>query len=290
VIVTELNGGLGNQLFQYAIGLALASKRSTTLRLDTSPFKDYPLRSFALGQFAITAKELTSWERRALKIKPTLLNGASRLIGRVLGRESMYLVQEKAFAFDPSVLDSPAMCYLRGYWQSPKYFAEIESQIREEFTVRVPLSGKNLEIAEKIAACAAVSLHVRRGDYVSNPLTNRYHGTCDPEYYREAEATLQRRVGEFCLFVFSDDPDWAEANLRFASSATILHHNGPERDYEDLRLMTLCRHHIVANSTFSWWGAWLCPDPAKIVIAPKYWFREANYSTDDLIPESWIRV
>ena len=161
---------------------------------------------------------------------------------------------------------------------------------RKEFTLREPLAGANLAMAERIGASTAVAVHVRRGDYVSNSFTNRYHDTCGPEYYEAAETLLRKRQGDLHLFIFSDDPDWAEANLKFVSRSTVLRINGPERDYEDLRLMTLCKHHIIANSTFGYWGAWLCEYEKKIIIAPQHWFREANHSTADLIPAEWLRV
>lgn len=290
MIVTELNGGLGNQMFQYAIGRALALKHETELRLDTSSFEKYPLRSFALGNFAISSTELSRNERAAIRLKSTPLNRADAFFDRIFGRVSLVLIREKGFEYDPSVARSPQMAYLRGYWQSPKYFEHVGSEIRKEFVVRHSFSERSNEIAEQMAACIPVSLHVRRGDYVSNPKTNRYHGTCDAEYYSAAEALIRARIGEFHLFVFSDDPKWAAENLRFKSPATFLGHNGADTDYDDLRLMTHCRHHILANSTFSWWGAWLCERTDKIVIAPRNWFKEANLSTVDLIPADWIRI
>ena len=290
MIVTELYGGLGNQMFQYAIGRALASKHDATLKLDTSRFKDYPLRSYALGHLSIEADELTDNERSKLQVIQISTNWVARLAKRLFGRNGLYLVSERSFAFDPSVLSASAACYLRGYWQSPKYFAAIEPQIRREFTVRAPLEGRNLELSQEMAGSMSVSLHVRRGDYASNAHTNRFHGTCGPEYYVAAEAALIERLGAFRLFVFSDDPEWARANLRLESPVTFVHHNGPERDYEDLRLMSLCHHHIIANSTFSWWGGWLCANDAKLVVAPRAWFRGVNHDTSDLVPESWLQV
>jgi hypothetical protein len=187
-------------------------------------------------------------------------------------------------------LEAPASCYLKGYWQSPKYFASVESYIRQDIVVKEPLAGVNFEIAERIVDSQSVSLHVRRGDYATNPVTQNYHGTCGPEYYESAQRALLEQLGSIELFVFSDDPDWVEHNLRFLAPATMMQHNGPSRDYEDLRLLSLCRHHIIANSTFSWWGAWLCANPTKSVIAPKNWFRGAGLSANDLLPNSWIRI
>lgn len=290
MIVTQLLGGLGNQLFQYCMGRALAARHGTSLRLDISAFADYPLRPYALDHFFIEASVLTQDERRRLGLGEAPKGRLARAIQRMFGARGMPVFRERSFEFDAEALNAPSECCLQGYWQSPKYFAAIESSIRSELTVRDPLAGENQAAADRIAGGLAVSLHVRRGDYVANPTTNRYHGTCGPDYYAAAEKLLRERVGELRLFVFSDDPDWAQANLRFASPVTVFRHNGPQQDYEDLRLMTLCRHHIIANSTFSWWGAWLCPHPDKIVVAPKDWFRDAGHRSDDLIPADWIRI
>ena len=290
MIVSRLLGGLGNQLFQYAAGRALAIRHGTELRLDTAAFDGYPLRPYALDHLCIEGALLSDAERRALGIRRVPTSRFGRLAGRLFSAAALPVVRERSFEFDPEVLNAPETCYLQGHWQSPKYFAAVEAQIRRELSVRDPLAGQNLEAAGCIAACPAVSVHVRRGDYAANPATNRYHGTCGPEYYAAAETLLQGEVGDLQLFVFSDDPDWAAEKLRFRSQMTVFRHNGPKRDYEDLRLMTLCRHHIIANSTFSWWGAWLCPHPGKIVVAPKKWFKDANHGTADLIPREWRTI
>jgi hypothetical protein len=290
MIVTQLIGGLGNQLFQYSVGRCLAEKNRTRLKLDASAFATYRLRTFALSHFSIEADVLTHEEVLQLGESAAPKRRLAGILERLWHKSPVPVVAERSFAFDPRVMDATAPCYLKGYWQSPKYFAPIEPLIRSELQVRDPLSGENSSIADRIASTLAVSLHVRRGDYVTNAVTARYHGVCGPEYFYAAEALLQRSLGRFTLFVFSDDPVWAERNLQFRSPALFVRHNGPGQDYEDLRLMTMCRHHIIANSTFSWWGAWLCRHPDKTVIAPKNWFREAGHRADDLIPANWIRI
>jgi Glycosyl transferase family 11 len=289
MIVTQLLGGLGNQLFQYCLGRALAVKHQTELRLDLSAFDAYRLRTYALEHFRIKASVLTAAERSALG---DFDQGKTRL-GRRFSRlftNSLSVVRERSFAFDPEVLNASPSCYLQGFWQSPKYFAAIETLIREELTVKDALAGPNREIAQTIADTVAVAVHVRRGDYATNPETNRYHGTCSPAYYEMAETFLRQHCSDMHLYVFSDDPEWTDKNLRFKSTVTTVRHNSPARDYEDLRLMSLCRHHIIANSTFGWWGAWLSRYQQRIVVAPKHWFGDLTRRTDDLIPESWIRL
>lgn len=290
MVITRLLGGLGNQFFQYAAGRALAAKHGTGLKLDTSAFESYPLRSYALNHFRIQGSVLTESERKSFGLDRAPKGRLGRLAQRVFGDATIPMVREKSFAYDPGLLDAPEACYLEGYWQSPKYFAAIEPDIRSELTVAASPVGLNRDFAAKIAETMSVSLHVRRDDYVTNPTTHRYHGVCGPDYYEAAQRLLLQTLGNAQLFVFSDDPSWVEANLRFVLPATILKHNGPEQHYEDLRLMTLCKHHIVANSTFSWWGAWLCPHADKIVVAPKNWFKEAGHGTADLIPQEWRTI
>jgi hypothetical protein len=289
MVVTQLLGGLGNQLFQYAVGRALAHANGVRLKLDVSAFGTYRLRPYALKPFKIEADVLTPAEARALGVgRPA---GAARTVWhRLTGRPRIPVVAEASFEFDPAVLHARPPCYLKGYWQSPRYFQHMAELIRSELAVAGPLSDRNRALTEQIRSTVAVSVHVRRGDYVSDSQTNRYHGSCEPDYYREAERLLRARVGDMQLYVFSDDPQWARDNLSFSSPAVIVSHNGPERPEEDLRLMTLCRHHIIANSTFSWWGAWLCPQADKLVVAPKQWFRAAAHRTGDLLPSDWITL
>jgi len=201
-------------------------------------------------------------------------------------RKNSYIL-EKGFAFDPEVLKSPDDVYLEGYWQSEKYFASTEGLLRREFTIRQSLSGRNQEMAARIAGCNTVSLHVRRGDYVSNPNASRVHGLCGADYYQAAVRRIAEIVPQPHLFVFSDDPEWAARNLHLDHPMTIVTGNDTQRDYEDLHLMSLCKHHIVANSSFSWWGAWLDTNPDKIVIVPARWFAREQHDTRDLFPPAW---
>lgn len=289
MIVVQLLGGLGNQLFQYAIGRALADRRAVTLKLDSSAFHDYRLRPFKLGYFQINASEVTSDELESLRLPRPNEGLTARLKRRLLGTR-MPVIRERLFGFDPAVLEAPAECYLTGYWQSPKYFAGAEAAVRKEFVVRSALTGRNKDVAQEIAQSLSVSVHVRRGDYASNPVTREYHGLCDAGYYDRAQQRLVDLLGPVTFYVFSDDPAWVRENLRFVCEARIVDHNGPQQDYEDLRLMSLCRHHIIANSTFSWWGAWLSQSPDKKIIAPRSWFKGAQQSADDLLPPEWLRL
>jgi hypothetical protein len=174
-----------------------------------------------------------------------------------------------------------------GYWQSEKYFSEFSQQIRRDFSFCKPLSSDNEEFANEINHINAVSLHVRRGDFVNNPTTLATHGLCSLDYYRAAVQYISYRVNQPHFFIFSDDIAWTKENLEIVFPCHYVDHNQGAESHNDMRLMSLCQHHIIANSSFSWWGAWLNPSKEKIVIAPKRWFAK-QIDTRDLLPPSWV--
>jgi len=287
MVIVRLIGGLGNQLFQYALGRALAASRSTTLKLDITDYETYKVRAYALSHFNVIESFATRDEILRLRGGGWMAQHPSRRLHRLIPFRKDSYVLEKGFAFDPEVLRSPDDVYLEGYWQSEKYFRSIEGLLRREFVIRHSLSSRDQEMAVRIARCNAVSLHVRRGDYVSNPGSSRVHGLCGADYHQAAVRRIAEVVPQPHLFVFSDDPQWAAGNLHLGHPMTIVTGNDSRRDYEDLHLMSLCRHHIVANSSFSWWGAWLDTNPDKIVIAPERWFAREQHDTRDLFPPTW---
>jgi hypothetical protein len=177
-----------------------------------------------------------------------------------------------------------------GYWQSEKYFADITEELREELTPTTPVEGQNAVYAATIRDCNAVSLHVRRGDYASNQQTNTVHGLAPLAYYSGAVRLIRERFGDTRFFVFSDDLTWCRESLPLDSTTVYVQGNDGDRAFEDLRLMSLCRHHVIANSSFSWWGAWLNPNPNKVVIAPKHWFADPTIDTTDMLPAGWIHL
>lgn len=291
MIVSRLEGGLGNQMFQYAAGLRLAAARNTRLKLDLSKLDDPTMstpRSYELGVFAVTAEVASLDEVKALTA------GGRGLMGRLADRLSRSSARppglERSFHFDSRVLTFFDGAYLRGYWQSERYFADAADRLRREFSWKREPEGKNAEMIDEISACNAVSLHVRRGDYVTNPVAHSVHGTCSIDYYRHAVDHLASRIENPIFFLFSDDPDWTREHLELRGSVRLVDHNGPGAGSEDLRLMSRCAHHIIANSTFSWWGAWLNPSPDKIVVASKQWFADESLDTSDLLPESWVEL
>jgi hypothetical protein len=288
VIITRLSGGLGNQMFQYAAGMRLATVRRTQLKLDLTLLDarggSATPRVYELDRFSLSAQRATSQETEALLAKrPIAARISSRLDRRAAARE-------RHFHYDPAVARLPDTTCLEGYWQSERYFADVAERMRREFAFRSAPSGRNAEVAREIAARKAVSLHVRRGDYASDPRTRDFHGLCPLDYYDRAVAYVSERVRDPFFVLFSDDPQWTRTHLALGSEAIVIDHNGPQDGAEDLRLMSLCHHHVIANSTFSWWGAWLSANPKKIVVAPERWFTDRTRDTSDLLPASWVRL
>lgn len=285
MILVRLRGGLGNQLFQFAAGLSLARRLSSRLRLDISSYALPGQRSFSLGVFDLESNGVCD-------VGHQLDLSLFHKIARLLGRSGIKVFREDAFSFDEGFLGLEGKVILDGYWQSEKYFSNCSEELREILTIRKPISLSSSLILKKIEESnSTVAVHVRRGDYVSSKLANSIHGTCTSEYYREAVRVISdasRAKPRF--FIFSDDIDWAENNLHFPHDSVFVRRSGGVPDWEDLLLMTRCSSNIIANSSFSWWAAWLNPNPEKVVVAPKLWFKDDTKDTADLLPESWLKV
>lgn len=288
MIVTKLVGGLGNQMFQYAAGRALALRHDTEVFVDRRAFGDYKLHAYGLDCFVAKPTEASA------DMLSRIRGGgrARRMLRRLISPKDYYYACESQFTYDPSFPGLPDNTYMDGYWQSERYFRDFAEVIRSDFSVSMPPSVQNAEWLDRIDDVMSVSVHVRRGDYVHDRQANDVHGTCSLEYYEQAICHLREHLDvEPVFFVFSDDPEWVQKNIIFRGySHYFVTNNDAITNYEDLRLMANCKHHITANSTFSWWGAWLNPAAEKIVVAPRRWFRTDNLSDVDLIPDSWLRV
>lgn len=292
MIVSRVLGGLGNQMFQYAAGRALSIEHNTQLFLDVGGFSGYGLhQGFELARIfkahilfadTIDLRDMLGWKSHV---------HARRLLARPALRwlHGRRLVVEPHFQYWHGIQSSRPPCYLMGYWQSERYFVQVAQTIRDDFTFRLPMSAKNEVVAQDILGVNAVSLHVRRGDYASDPKTLVNHGLCSMTYYEKAINYYCTNLENPVFFIFSDDPSWVQANLKINAPIRYIDHNSGAESYNDMRLMSMCKHHIIANSTFSWWGAWLNPSMNKIVIAPKNWFANGN-NTQDLLPNSWMRM
>lgn len=297
MVIVKLCGGLGNQMFPYSAGRRLALHLDTQLKLDITGFHVYKERSeldfrqYGLHVFNINESFASADEIRALATVTQGGIGAfvHRLFHSKAKRPKSY-IKEKHVHFDPTILQLKDDIYLDGNWVSWKYFEDIESTIRKDFTFKKSATGENRIFQEEIQTCQSISLHIRRGDYVNDPKTNAIHGTCSLEYYKNAIQYIDKRVKNPHFFVFSDDLDWTRDNLKTHYPMTFVDCNGPLDGHEDMRLMSKCKHNIVANSGFSWWGAWLNDNPDKIVIGPKKWVQSDKYKMHTLVPDEWVRL
>ena len=284
LVVAQIIGGLGNQLFQYATARALAQRLGLPLALDISGFDQYPLRRFQLDRFRVSI-------RRASMTDLFLLNGQHRFYRTIIPRNwQFYVIQEAVHHYhEIQIPNNFRKLYLLGYWQSEKYFQQIADLIREEIRLPDEPKGLNADLLAQIQNTDAVSIHVRRGDYITNPIAAAWHGACELDYYQRAIAYIEKQTQRPQFYIFSDDIPWVKANLHINHPTTYVDHNAND-PCEDLRLMSACKHFIIANSSFSWWGAWLAEYSQKIVIAPKRWFLTPDKNDRDQVPETWIRM
>lgn len=290
MIIVQLTGGLGNQLFQYAMGRMLALKHNTQLKLDISFFETYEWHEYSLAPFLLEAVVASKAEVHDMVKKNNRY--CERLKQRIFKTQPI-VINEKSLEFNSSYLQIRNNRYLIGYWQSEKYFINIESFLRKELMIKIEPSAINLQILKEIKTNnQSVSLHIRRGNYVNVESVNKVHGTTKLNYYYEAIKTIAKICEQPVFYIFSDDINWAKENLKLSYKHVYIDHNSAKKDYEDLRLMNACKHNILANSTFSWWGAWLNVNKEKIIIAPREWFAdpEKNKESESIIPKTWVRL
>lgn len=294
VIVSEVIGGLGNQMFQYAAGRALSLNKEVRLGLNVNLFDGYNLhQGFELqrifkGEFYIASKS-EIYESLGYPLPSFFRWFTPSIILPKLNHRG--LIVEPHFNYWKDIHQVPSKAYLRGYWQTDKYFEKFSDVLRDDFTFKLPLTLFNSRVLDSIEKVNAVSLHVRRGDYVENSTTNSVHGVCSLQYYKMAIECIARKVENPTFFIFSDDMSWVKNNLIMNFDCHYIEHNRGVDSYNDMRLMSLCDHHIIANSSFSWWGAWLNPNPDKIVVAPQKWFAPEKLERcdiSDLFPRGWI--
>jgi hypothetical protein len=287
VITVRLRNGLGNQMFQYAAARRLAERHGTDVVIDVSWYANkrpgMAPRSYELDQLSVTGRVS---QRRVRWIRNTPLPTGPIDAYRTL-RPRARAARERHFRFDPAVRSLPDNVTLSGYWTSEKYFADIAPIIRAEFAVRSEPSAANKAWIDTMSSCTSVAVHMRRRDYL-HPRTRQ--GVADLEYYDGAVGHLRARCADPVFFVFSDDLEWARANVRLCGDTCFVDTNQGAAGSEDLRLMSSCRHAVIANSTYSWWGAWLNPDPERIVIAPRRWMVDPRVDTRDVLPSEWVAL
>lgn len=289
-VVVALQGGLGNQLFEYAAGFALAQRLGLALCLDISSYDDPLMRHYALSPFALPESvvrlDVTPWQRGSWPDR------MYRALARRLGvpRCGLRVFAEREPGFDARFgnLNKPVL--LDGYFQSPDYFADVASTVRARIASPKHMCAASASVLRQVEQTESICIHVRRGDYVSNKSFNQFHGVCGLEYYQEALPLATEGMAMPHAFVFSDDPEWVKENMHLPCAMTVVDVNAEDAAHEDLWLMAACKRFIIANSSLSWWAAWLGTAADKIVVAPRQWFANGTPEPYRLIPESWIRL
>ena len=278
MIIINLKGGLGNQMFQYALGRKLSLQNGAELKLDISGYSRQNPRAYRLGDFNIAENIARPEEIKKLKYP----FGIFSMIWR---RFSSKILRRFYIGWEPQVLATKDGSFIDGFWNSYKYFNGIADTIKRDFTLKEPLNKTHPELLNQISSASSISLHIRRGDYVANPT----HDICDLPYYYKAVQVIAEKVSSPAFFIFSDDIEWAKQNLRLDFPAIFV--SSPEiKDTEELILMSHCRHNIIANSTFSWWAAWLNENENKIVVAPKKWNNTYQKYYQYLLPDNWLKI
>ncbi|QXE90921.1 alpha-1,2-fucosyltransferase [Geomonas subterranea] len=278
MVIVRAYNGLGNQMFQYALGRHLAVLNGTELKIDTGAFADDPLREYELHRFKVRGCIASAAEVAHFREMETV------------DPQHYLRLMQKSRLFDPAVLEARGNIYLHGFWQTERYFAGIRELLLDEFQLEAPPGEGAMKMLGQIEASNAVALHVRRSDYVTNPKTTLHHGVLPLEYYEEAMRRMAAMVPDPVFFIFSDDPQWARENITPPGPSVCIDGNDAWNGHEDLWLMRNCKHFIIANSSFSWWGAWLSGNADKRVIAPLRWFAKPEIDTRDIVPPQWMRI
>jgi hypothetical protein len=290
MIIVQLRGGLGNQMFQYALGRRLALDRNVPLKLDLSWFSQQEERHFELDAFNILAKIASSKEVDRLRnfSNKRYLRNIFAIYQKYRNKYKRRVIKEwKERSYDSNILMGPKNCYLEGYWQSEKYFGPIAKNLREEFTSREPLPEPDQILAKEIRGNAdSVSVHIRRGDYISGNM-GFWVGTLD--YYLRAMQYIKTQIPSTYFYFFSDDIGWVKDNFPHTGQEKFIEPRLESKSYLDMFLIMQCKHHINANSSFSWWGAWMGERETSIVIVPNRWFQDRPYP-EDRVPERWLRL
>jgi Glycosyl transferase family 11 len=290
VVIVGLTGGLGNQLFQYAFGRRLSIEYDVPVYLDITEFETYKLHEFSLKHYRlqsdfapknILAKTLKSYRKTRLGVAR---HWCSRWLYPSLFPKE---INEPSLNFHSECIRAQPPVYLWGYWQDERYFLPIADIIRNDLVIDAEPESRDKDTAALMTEVESVSLHVRRADYVTNQITTSVHGVCGLNYYEEAIADMERTLKSPHFFVFSDDPKWCKEHVSSCSPMTFVDHNTAASNYQDLRLMSTCKHHIIANSSFSWWGAWLNRNQQKIVIAPRKWYASKDLEMISPALQSW---
>jgi len=284
MLIVKVIGGLGNQMFQYAFGQYLI-KQGFVVKYDISDFENYSLRNYRLKEVFDIDLPLAEMNERE-NIKDSSQFFFPKIRRKLIGKKKSHITEKN---FDINKLNKSKDYYLGGYWNNWYYVNCVDKLIRKKFQVVNSLTPKGSILLKEIENTESVGIHFRRGDYVANKKVNKTHGLCGMDYYNRAVNFFIQELTNPVFYIFSDDIKWVKENFKITDYAVKYIEN--TKDFDDLQLMYSCKHNIIANSTFSWWGAWLNDNPNKRIVAPKRWFR--NYKKDkriQILPEEWIKI
>ena len=296
MIYSNLVSGLGNQLFQYVMGRQLSLIHNVDLKLDVRHFDSQKLRAFKLNHYRINAEIAREQEIEGF-LKPYLNSGLYYKVFRKIAHQfpkhqRRYFKENEWWVYEQDILKTPSSVYIEGYWQHYKYFENLHPQILDELTIN---EGYNSDVAKLVSEIEnnpnSISLHIRRGDYITDSQANSLMGIMPLSYYYSAIAYLKHRLPAPHIYIFSDDLDWVFDNLKTDIPVTLVDIEDGKKDYLELDIMSKCRHQIIANSSFSWWGAFLNRNPDKIVIAPQKWVVPPNINSKiNIQMPTWIKL
>lgn len=296
MLIARITGGIGNQLFQYAFIRSLSLKLNLKFFLDLSWYRDFEKfedctnpnsatkREFLLDKFKITQNYLNPLY---LKTSHHLrrYSGVNKL--PLLRYFNYITINEKDFAINNLPLNRNI--YLKGIWQNSKLFVEFNDLLKNEILLKNELSSDNNRFLQKIRSTNSIALHIRRGDLINRPNAIRDQPYSSDEYYQEGIKIIGKKIRNTVLYIFSDDIKWVENSLKFDQPTVYINSDGP--DFEHFYLMSQCNHNIIANSTYSWWAAWLNTNDNKIIISPKWWYRDSKHNNSIIwIPNNWISL
>lgn len=291
MIIIRLKGGLGNQMFQYALGLKLAHDLNTDLQLDVSSLLDRSKGDFVYRNYDLSIFKINDTFRMSPKFLQFIYKAKSSKITKMVRKHlasKHAIIKEEHFHYQASLVNqAKENTIYEGWFQSPLYFQGIEEKVREKFTYKTPILEKSKTLLNRIQSSNAICLNVRRTDFLKVDTLN----TTNKDYFLRAAKHLANSVENPHFFIFSDDVEWCRENIILDHPLEVVDHGHKGEKFGNyMQLMTACKHYIIPNSSFAWWAVWLNQNPDKKVIAPKNWFNDESIDTRDLVPKHWIRM
>jgi hypothetical protein len=290
MIVSRIDGGLGNQMFQYAYGLYLARKHKTELVLDLGSYASRPQHGYSLDHFNIQARVADQGVHRRLPLRYRPDSVPRRFLPDCLNPAVLSRVKEVPFGFRPHYLEAHDKSYLVGYWQSEKFFPGMRDTLVEHFTPRNKLSKASLRVIDRMHQFPSIALHIRRGDYLNSPYAAQLYEQVSRDYYQACINQWMGRMLNVRVFVFSNDLDWCRENLQLPARTQFVNHSTSQNAFEDMIMMSHADCCVTANSTFSWWAAYLNERADKTVFVPRQWFRPGTLDASNIACSDWLAV